>query len=209
MSDLTMSKATREAFLADVHVGVFCVNRDGDAPLATPVWYLYEPGGDVEVVIGASSQKATLVKAAGRASLCAQQEGFPVSIRHRGGRRQHRFGRSRSAVPHGIALHRRRAGRGLRRADQRSRKRARSHHAGALAHERLLELHRLRLSEASLSAHHARHVVRAVEMDHLPLAVHTLPDLGVCARPAPSCRVHRSRLRSAGGRSRGRRRRLS
>jgi PPOX class probable F420-dependent enzyme len=77
MSELTMSKATREAFLADVHVGVFCVNRDDDAPLATPVWYLYEPGGDVQVIVGASSQKAALVKAAGRASLCAQQEGLP------------------------------------------------------------------------------------------------------------------------------------
>jgi PPOX class probable F420-dependent enzyme len=77
MSELTMSKATREAFLADVHVGVFCVNRDGDAPLATPVWYLYEPGGDVQVIVGESSQKAALVKAAGRASLCAQQEGLP------------------------------------------------------------------------------------------------------------------------------------
>ncbi len=77
MSELTMSKATREAFLADVHVGVFCVNREGDAPLASPVWYLYEPGGDVQVVVGESSQKAALVKAAGRASLCAQQEGLP------------------------------------------------------------------------------------------------------------------------------------
>ena len=77
MSELTMSKATREAFLADVHVGVFCVNRDGDAPLATPVWYLYEPGGDVQVIVGKASQKAELVKAAGRASLCAQQEGLP------------------------------------------------------------------------------------------------------------------------------------
>jgi len=77
MSELTMSKVTREAFLADVHVGVFCVNREGDAPLASPVWYLYEPGGDVQVVVGESSQKAALVKAAGRASLCAQQEGIP------------------------------------------------------------------------------------------------------------------------------------
>lgn len=77
MSELTMSKATREAFLADVHVGVFCVSREGDAPLASPVWYLYEPGGDVQVVIGKDSQKAELVKAAGRASLCAQQEGLP------------------------------------------------------------------------------------------------------------------------------------
>ncbi len=41
MSDLTMSKATREAFMADVHVGVFCVTRPGEAPLATPVWYRF------------------------------------------------------------------------------------------------------------------------------------------------------------------------
>jgi PPOX class probable F420-dependent enzyme len=77
MSELTMSKATREAFLADVHVGVFCVNRSGAAPLATPVWYLYEPGGDVRVIVGATSQKADLVRAAGVASLCAQSEAMP------------------------------------------------------------------------------------------------------------------------------------
>jgi PPOX class probable F420-dependent enzyme len=77
MSELTMSKETREAFLADVHVGVFCVARPDAAPLATPVWYLYEPGGDVRVVVGATSQKAELVKAAGVASLCAQSESFP------------------------------------------------------------------------------------------------------------------------------------
>ena len=62
MSELTMSKATREAFLAGVHVGVFCVSRPGAAPLATPVWYLYEPGGDVRVIIGAESEKAELVQ---------------------------------------------------------------------------------------------------------------------------------------------------
>ena len=77
MSELTMSKATREAFLADVHVGVFCVNRPEAAPLATPVWYLYEPGGDVRVIVGATSQKADLVRAAGMASLCAQSEAMP------------------------------------------------------------------------------------------------------------------------------------
>ena len=77
MSELTMSKATREAFLADVHVGVFCVNRTDDAPLATPVWYLYEPGGDVQVIVGKHSQKADLVRAAGVASFCAQSESMP------------------------------------------------------------------------------------------------------------------------------------
>ena len=77
MSELTMSKETREAFLADVHVGVFCVDRPGAAPLATPVWYLYEPGGDVRVIVGATSQKAELVRGAGVASLCAQSEALP------------------------------------------------------------------------------------------------------------------------------------
>jgi PPOX class probable F420-dependent enzyme len=77
MSELTMSKATREAFLADVHVGVFCVTRPGAAPLATPVWYLYEPGGDVRVIVGKDSQKAELVRLAGVASFCAQAEGLP------------------------------------------------------------------------------------------------------------------------------------
>ncbi len=77
MSELTMSKATREAFLADVHIGVFCVARPGSAPLATPVWYLYEPGGDVRVVVGDTSQKAELVRASGVASLCAQSESMP------------------------------------------------------------------------------------------------------------------------------------
>jgi nitroimidazol reductase NimA-like FMN-containing flavoprotein (pyridoxamine 5'-phosphate oxidase superfamily) len=72
-----MSKATREAFLADVHVGVFCVTRQGAAPLATPVWYLYEPGGDVRVIVGKDSQKAELVRAVGVASLCAQSEAMP------------------------------------------------------------------------------------------------------------------------------------
>ena len=77
MSDLTMSKATREAFLADVHIGVLCATRPGAAPLASPVWYLYEPGGDVRVIVGRTSQKAELVAAAGVASFCVQDESMP------------------------------------------------------------------------------------------------------------------------------------
>ncbi len=80
MSELTMSKATREAFLAGVHIGVFCVARPDAAPLATPVWYLYEPDGDVRVIVGANSQKAELVRAAGVASLCAQNESLPYQF---------------------------------------------------------------------------------------------------------------------------------
>jgi PPOX class probable F420-dependent enzyme len=77
MSELTMSKAQREAFLADVHVGVITVARDGAAPLAAPVWYTYEPGGDVLFVFDSASEKVTLLEATGRASLCVQTETVP------------------------------------------------------------------------------------------------------------------------------------
>ena len=45
MADFRMSKDEREAFLADVHVGVLIVERADSAPLASPVWYRYRPGG--------------------------------------------------------------------------------------------------------------------------------------------------------------------
>lgn len=78
-SPLTMSKSEREAFLADVHVGVLAVARDG-APLVGPIWYLYEPGGDVVMSIGPASEKARLLAATGRASLCAQREAVPYAF---------------------------------------------------------------------------------------------------------------------------------
>ena len=78
-SPLTMSKSDREAFLADLHVGVLAIARDG-APLAGPVWYRYEPGGDVVISIGPESEKARLLAAAGRASLCAQREELPYAF---------------------------------------------------------------------------------------------------------------------------------
>jgi PPOX class probable F420-dependent enzyme len=73
-----MSQAEREAFLAGVHVGVLTVAlRPGRAPLAVPVWYGYNPGGQVSVPTGGSSQKAAAIGEAGRFSLCAQDEAPP------------------------------------------------------------------------------------------------------------------------------------
>jgi PPOX class probable F420-dependent enzyme len=77
VSELTMSKSQREAFLADLHVGVLAVARDGEAPLAAPVWYSYEPGGDVVFVFESASEKIKLLQATGKASLCAQTETVP------------------------------------------------------------------------------------------------------------------------------------
>ena len=42
-----------------------------------PVWYSYEPGGEVTVLTSASSTKGRLAAASGRGSLCAQQEELP------------------------------------------------------------------------------------------------------------------------------------
>jgi PPOX class probable F420-dependent enzyme len=73
-----MSRAEREAFLADVHVGVLTVSDgEGRGPLATPVWYMYQPGGQVSLTTGGESRKARAIAAVGRFSLCAQDEALP------------------------------------------------------------------------------------------------------------------------------------
>ena len=78
MSALSMSPAEREQFLAGVHVGVLSVaSGDGAGPLAVPVWYTYQPGGTVNVSTGRGTRKARAIAAAGRFSLCAQDERPP------------------------------------------------------------------------------------------------------------------------------------
>ena len=72
-----MSKDEREQFLADVHVGVFTVADDGRGPLAVPVWYLYEAGGEIAIWTGKDSRKARLLEMAGRFSFCVQEEKPP------------------------------------------------------------------------------------------------------------------------------------
>ena len=42
-----------------------------------PVWYSYVPGGTVNVITGGQSVKAQLLRAAGRFSLCVQNESMP------------------------------------------------------------------------------------------------------------------------------------
>jgi nitroimidazol reductase NimA-like FMN-containing flavoprotein (pyridoxamine 5'-phosphate oxidase superfamily) len=74
---LAMTKEEREVFLADVHVGIISVAEDGHGPLAVPVWYSYEPGGEVRIVTARASRKGRLLERAGRFSLCAQTETPP------------------------------------------------------------------------------------------------------------------------------------
>jgi len=77
MGALTMSKQEREDFLAETHVGVLAVNGEDNAPVVTPIWYSYEPGGDVVVTTGTNSSKAAALRSTGRASLCVQSEIAP------------------------------------------------------------------------------------------------------------------------------------
>ena len=72
-----MTKQERESFLADLHVGIISVAEDGRGPLTVPIWYSYEPGGEVRVVTGGTSRKAQLLRTARRFSLCAQTETPP------------------------------------------------------------------------------------------------------------------------------------
>lgn len=72
-----MTPTAREAFLAAVHVGVLSVGEPDRGPLTVPIWYAYEPGGEVWLWTDTTSRKATLLRQAGRASLCVQQEMRP------------------------------------------------------------------------------------------------------------------------------------
>ena len=76
-----MTEQERQEFLAGPHVAVLSIARDGGrAPHATPVWYAYEPGGDVTFFTGTQgrrSRKAELIGKAGAVSMTVQQEEFP------------------------------------------------------------------------------------------------------------------------------------
>jgi nitroimidazol reductase NimA-like FMN-containing flavoprotein (pyridoxamine 5'-phosphate oxidase superfamily) len=72
-----MTRDECEAFLAGVHVGVLSVDEPGRGPLTVPVWYLYEPGGEIVVVTRPEARKAPLLKVGARVSFLAQSEEMP------------------------------------------------------------------------------------------------------------------------------------
>jgi nitroimidazol reductase NimA-like FMN-containing flavoprotein (pyridoxamine 5'-phosphate oxidase superfamily) len=72
-----MTRQEREAFLAGLHIGVLCIPDAGRGPLSAPVWYAYQPGGEIVFVTGASSRKAALLQPGGRVSFVAQSEELP------------------------------------------------------------------------------------------------------------------------------------
>ena len=76
MGLLTMSRTEREAFLAEVHVGVLCVPGEG-APVCSPIWYDYEPGGDIHVILDPRSRKGRLLRDGTAVTFVVQVESLP------------------------------------------------------------------------------------------------------------------------------------
>jgi len=76
---IAMTQQEKEAFLSQQHVGILAVGREGRGPLTAPIWYVYEPGGDLWMMIGRASRKAELLEVGARISLCAPQEAPPYA----------------------------------------------------------------------------------------------------------------------------------
>lgn len=81
-----MTRDEREQFLAGIHVGVLSVNQSGRGPLSIPLWYVYEPGGEIVVVTRPESRKARHIATGTLVSFLVQAEDLPpkyVSIEGR------------------------------------------------------------------------------------------------------------------------------
>lgn len=81
MTQPHMTAQEREAFLAERHIGVLSVASDDQRPpLTVPLWYGYQPGGNLTFFTGTMGRKARktrLIDKAGVLSLNVQQEEQP------------------------------------------------------------------------------------------------------------------------------------
>ncbi|HEY2062536.1 MAG TPA: pyridoxamine 5'-phosphate oxidase family protein, partial [Amycolatopsis sp.] len=70
---MALSEEEREAFLAEPHIGALSVlERPDRAPLTIPIWYQYNPGGDLWVRTPPASRKARAITTSGRFTLMVQ-----------------------------------------------------------------------------------------------------------------------------------------
>lgn len=72
-----MTYEERELFLADIHVGVLGIASPNRGPVLVPVWYSYEPGGEIAFLTDKDSRKVELLTQEDRFTLCVQNEEPP------------------------------------------------------------------------------------------------------------------------------------
>lgn len=74
---MKMTKDEREVFLAEVHVGILSIPRQGRGPLSAPIWYDYIAGSQVFMFIDKLSLKAECLRGTDCISLCVQKDSPP------------------------------------------------------------------------------------------------------------------------------------
>ena len=72
-----MTETEKQEYLAGLHVGVLSLNDNSNGPLTAPIWYDYEPGGELWFITGSNSLKGKLLQVGVRLSLVAQSEEPP------------------------------------------------------------------------------------------------------------------------------------
>ena len=73
-----MTIEERQAFLMETRVGIISIPEDGRGPLSVPVWFNYQPGGDILVWTGADTRKGKLLLKTKRISFCVQDPTPPL-----------------------------------------------------------------------------------------------------------------------------------
>jgi nitroimidazol reductase NimA-like FMN-containing flavoprotein (pyridoxamine 5'-phosphate oxidase superfamily) len=69
-----MSREERETFLAGLHVAIVGISTPNRGPVLVPIWYFYEPGGEVSFLTEKDSKKTDLLAKVSRFTLCVQDE---------------------------------------------------------------------------------------------------------------------------------------
>jgi len=60
---MALSREEREQFLAEPHIGALSVvERPDRAPLTVPIWYQYEPGGDLWIATEPGARKMQAIR---------------------------------------------------------------------------------------------------------------------------------------------------
>lgn len=70
---MALDRDDAQALLAEPLVAVVAVEEDGRPPLAVPIWYSYEPGGDAWIITERDSLKAEAIRAAGACTLVVDE----------------------------------------------------------------------------------------------------------------------------------------
>ena len=82
---LAMSRVEREQFLAAQRVGIVSVVDPGRGPLTLPIWYAYEPGGEVRFLTGASVTQGGADPASRTRQLVRAKRDAAIPVRQRRG----------------------------------------------------------------------------------------------------------------------------